>query len=357
MNNLFDKTILLLVCSILYISTEHETYMVTTILCSVILGTISFYIKKIKINILLQICFLLLCIMNHQFLYFSPVILYDMIFSKKHLDIKLEVFAFISFSFFIGMMLYKQLPLELLSFLFISCIFKYRTKQAEELKIHNNRLRDENYEKNSKLEDEKNSLINQQNSEINVAILNERNRIAREIHDEVGHVLSRAILQVGALKMTFKETEVTEQLEDVSKSLTTGMESIRKSVHDLHEESINLRSEVIKLVKNFTFCPIELEYEIDRNLTVQMKYAIISIIKESLANIIKHSNGNHVKIYLREHPALIQLIIHDNGTRFREKYTGHGMGLENIKMRVEVLNGNINITKDHGFKIFISMPV
>ena len=74
-----------------------------------------------------------------------------------------------------------------------------------------------------------------------------------------------------------------------------------------------------------------------------------------MSNIIKHSNATNVSIVLREHPALFQLIIKDNGTQSIYK-SDNGIGLKNISDRVFAFNGNVNISSDKGFRIFISIP-
>ena len=80
-----------------------------------------------------------------------------------------------------------------------------------------------------------------QDYEIYLATLKERNRIAREIHDNVGHMLTRSILQLGALSVINKDETVGEAINDLSGTLNTAMTSIRSSVHDLHDDSIALK--------------------------------------------------------------------------------------------------------------------
>ena len=77
-------------------------------------------------------------------------------------------------------------------------------------------------------------------NEVYMARLKERNRIAREIHDNVGHMITRVIVQLQALKIINKDPGVGEQLESVSQTLDLAMTSMRKSVHELHDESIDL---------------------------------------------------------------------------------------------------------------------
>ena len=86
-----------------------------------------------------------------------------------------------------------------------------------------------------------------------MATLKERNRIARDIHDNVGHLLSRSILQIGAAIIINKNEELNLNLNLIKDTLNEAMNSIRNSVHDLHDDSIDLQIEIQKLINNFSF--------------------------------------------------------------------------------------------------------
>lgn len=226
-----------------------------------------------------------------------------------------------------------------------------RWKQAED---DVRRIRDDGIERHMLLEHQNAEIIERQNYEINVATLRERNRIAREIHDNVGHMLTRAILQTGALKVIVKDDAVKGQLEGLGATLNTAMDNIRNSVHDLHDESVDMGRAVEEVIGNFPKLDVELDYDVKSNVSSEMKYSFISIVKEALNNTAKHSNGSKVKIILSEHPAFYQLIIADNGTDIPDNFTG-GMGISSIRERVKSLHGNININTEKGFRISISV--
>jgi len=234
-------------------------------------------------------------------------------------------------------------------------LLKYRTNSLNKIKKQYMMLRDTAKERSILLEKKNNELMEKQDYEINMATLNERNRIAMEIHDNVGHLLSRCLLQLGALMTINKDETFKESLSSIKDTLSQAMDSIRSSVHNLHEESINLESQIYSIVNSFDFCPVSLDYDITENVEKGLKYCFISIVKEALSNIIKHSNATEASVTLREHPALYQLIIQDNG-----KVTGYniddGIGLNNISERVRKYNGNMHINIENGFKIFISIP-
>ena len=139
----------------------------------------------------------------------------------------------------------------------------------------------------------------------------------------------------------------------MKETLTEAMDSIRSSVHDLHEESFDLEVELKSLIKQFTFCPVTFAYDMPKHPPKAIKYCFIAVVKEALSNVIRHSSGNQVKITLRDHPGFYQLVFSDNG---KVKEMGRGIGLENMADRVKALKGNINIGMTEGFQIFISIP-
>ena len=102
--------------------------------------------------------------------------------------------------------------------------------------------------------------------------MRERNRIAREIHDNVGHVLSRSILMTAACKTINKNDALDPLLGNLEESLNGAMNSIRSSVHDLHDDAVDLEDAIKGLVKDFTFCPVKLTYDMSRQIPREVKY-------------------------------------------------------------------------------------
>jgi signal transduction histidine kinase len=205
------------------------------------------------------------------------------------------------------------------------------------------------------LENQNKELLEKQDYEINLATLSERNRIARDIHDNVGHLLSRSILQIGALLAINKDEATKEGLASIKSTLSEAMDSIRASVHDLHEKAIDLQNEIEKLIHSFNFCPVKFHYEVETNIDKNIKHCFIAVTKEALSNLSKHSNATNASVIIREHPALYQLVIEDNGTECSYD-SENGIGVKNMTDRVAAVGGNINISTHKGFRIFISVP-
>ncbi|HBQ74681.1 MAG TPA: two-component sensor histidine kinase, partial [Erysipelotrichaceae bacterium] len=130
-------------------------------------------------------------------------------------------------------------------------------------------------------------LLVQQEQEIRIAILDERNRIAREIHDHVGHLLSSALLQIGAIQAIQKEDKLKEPLQNLRDTLSQGMDNVRSSVHDLHDDALDLQVTLQRLLKDYSFCDGTLEYDVLHPLSQQTIYHILAIVKESMNNTMK----------------------------------------------------------------------
>lgn len=213
--------------------------------------------------------------------------------------------------------------------------------------------RDKSVEHDILLEENNRQIIANQDNRIYMATLKERNRIAREIHDNVGHMLTRSILQAGAIKVINKDQKLAEPISNLQDTLTTAMTSIRTSVHDLHDDSIDLKSSIESLANDSESLNISIDYDMSAVIPRDIKYAFIGIIKEAINNTQKHSNGNSMLILLREHPGFYQLIISDNGTDIQINNTG--IGLSGMEERIKALNGTLKISVTNGFNIFVSV--
>lgn len=224
--------------------------------------------------------------------------------------------------------------------------------------------RDQSAEQWNALRAKNQELISRQDYEVELATLNERTRIAREIHDNVGHLLTRSILQVSALQVICREDEdLKEPLEMLRGTLGDAMDNIRSSVHDLHDDAVNLEMSLRALLDSFSFCPVIFNYEAGK-LPRAVVYCFLAVCKEALSNIARHSQATEASVSVAEHPGFYQLIIRDNGKgTAKSREAGHpegrvsqGIGLLNMRERVEALGGNFNLQFDGGCSIFISVP-
>lgn len=235
-----------------------------------------------------------------------------------------------------------------------SILLSFYCARIDSLQHELHQTRDDSKETTLALRERNQALIAKQDFEIHAATLSERNRIAREIHDNVGHMLTRSILQTGALKVINKEPTLEEPLSTLHDTLNTAMTSIRTSVHDLHDESVDLKSALLDIISPVENPTLRLEYDISKPVKREIKYAFIAIVKEAVNNIQKHSNASLGTIILREHPGFFHLQIEDNGTNI-SKTSDSGIGLSNMEERVLALGGRIRFSTENGFCIFITI--
>lgn len=107
---------------------------------------------------------------------------------------------------------------------------------------------------------------------------------------------------------------------------------------------------------------IAFTYDMSAAVPRNVKYCFLAITKESLANVVRHSNATRVSLYFCEHPGFYQMLVEDNGTDIKVKEAQiakaqvSGIGLSNMRERVEALGGTIAFLTDKGFEIRISVP-
>ena len=247
--------------------------------------------------------------------------------------------------------------------LILAAIFSVRTERSLKLAQKVIHLKDSSTELRLAMQKRQQDLLEKQDYEIHLATLQERNRIAREIHDNVGHMLSRSILQMGALQTIHKEEPLHGQLVAINDTLSQAMNNIRESVHDLHNESLDLKHALREVTDEFRDkYEIAFTYDMSAAVPRNVKYCLLAITKEALANVVRHSNATRVSLYFCEHPGFYQMLVEDNGTDIKVKEAQiakaqvSGIGLSNMRERVEVLGGTIAFLTDKGFEIRISVP-
>lgn len=350
--------IIIFFCSItLMLSMSYGTYAIIPICITIILVCLSIYFDKFIVKLLLYLIFCGLSVIIPQLSLFSPLIMYGF-FNTSYVYVCLIYLGIICYNYNYSNINIINLC-TIIPIMLISYLLKCRTDKYLDEREHFQKVReslDSNY---SKLNIINHELLEKQDYEVTNATLNERNRIAREIHDSVGHILSSSILQIAALTSITKDETVNEYLKNINQTLTDGMNSIRSSIHNIHNDSIDLNVKINELLNNFEFCKVEYNYDVQDDFSIKAKYAIIFIIKEALTNIIKHSNATLVKISITQNAAFYKIDIHDNGTNInsRQSELTHGMGTISMYDRISSLNGTINIMKNDGYRIYITFPI
>ena len=239
----------------------------------------------------------------------------------------------------------------------VALIMHFRISRLENAAEELRTLRDEITEKNMRLTEQNLRIAAAQDNEVHIATLKERNRIAREIHDNVGHMLTRSLLQTGALQIINKDEALREPLSELKNTLDGAMTSIRTSVHDLHDDSIDMKKTIEELAaavgEKFN---VTVEYDAGEHIPGDVKLCVAGVVKESVSNCAKHSDGDRLTVAFIEHPAFYRLLVEDNGHCTDDSGPG-GIGLTNMQDRAAAVGGNITFSRtDNGFRVFMTIP-
>lgn len=236
----------------------------------------------------------------------------------------------------------------------VSLILAYLFLKVAELDVVNKEIRDTNESQKIILTLKNQKLLERQNDEIHMTKLQERNRIARDIHDTIGHSLSRALLQTGAISAINQNEEMNPAIDALKETLSLSMNSIRNSIHDLKDDSIDLKTSMAKILEETEF-KTSFSYDVEGELPNDIKNCFLIVLKESITNTRRHSDATRITVTVAEHPAIYQLLVADNGTK-EPGQTDHGIGLQNINERVSELDGYCRMSYQGGFRTFITIP-
>lgn len=254
------------------------------------------------------------------------------------------------------LMIVKNLLETMNILLFISFIIVYIANQIQE---------NENIAKEL-------DMINQVNQELrNYAAItekigedNERKRLAREIHDTLGHALTGIAAGIDAcIAMIDIDPKVTkQQLFVVSKVVRQGIGDVRNSLNKLRPgalEEHGFQGAIEKMIEEFTSVSdlqIVLDYQIEKMDIENTKEDILfRIIQESITNAMRHGKATRIdiQIYIQEH--ILYLKIQDNGEGCEDIH--YGFGLKQMQERVGMINGEIYYDGHDGFLTVVKIPL
>lgn len=180
---------------------------------------------------------------------------------------------------------------------------------------------------------------------------NERKRLARDLHDGLGGILSVAKLHLKDLENLYKEENVTSsRFKNTFHALDTGMRELRRIAHHMMPESLmrsGLKTSIddfCKVIPGAHFDYIGKEKRLDTHLEI----LIYRCVYELVNNALKYAEATHIKVQMIVEDHLIALTVQDDGIGFEPENITPGAGLENIRNRVAAYNGLMNLYTSPG---------
>lgn len=192
----------------------------------------------------------------------------------------------------------------------------------------------------------------------------ERNRLAREIHDTLGHALTGIIAGIDACCMLIdlQPEEVKKHLAIIGDVARKGMKDVRRSVNALRPDALERLSleeaikQIIKDTRLLSNAEILLENRSDlSNLAEDENEAVYRTVQESITNSLRHGKADRIKISIDKVYNIITIKVVDNGIGCSE--IKKGFGLTHMAERLEMLNGSLNYSGEDGFTIIAKIPI
>ncbi|WP_078380512.1 sensor histidine kinase [Sutcliffiella halmapala] len=188
----------------------------------------------------------------------------------------------------------------------------------------------------------------------------ERQRIARDLHDTLGQKLSLIGLKSDlARKLIYKNPEQAKtELKDVQQTARTALNEVRKMVSQMR--GIRLKEEIVRVRQ--ILAAAEIEFTIDHDLPLKngslfLENILSMCLKEAVTNVVKHSKASSCHIHIEQIGMELCLTIKDNGIGIEEQQDlTKGSGLLGMKERLEFVNGTLEIIADEGTSIVIKVP-
>ena len=198
-----------------------------------------------------------------------------------------------------------------------------------------------------------------------LTLTQERNRLAREIHDGLGHYLTTINMQIKAAEAMLERDnqKARHMMADAEELSAQALVDVRNSVYALRideGENGSLEERVRKLISASNFRQMDIQFAIEGNqrpISPQVDLTLFRACQEGINNAMKHSDADLLSIQLDYNdPDSISLIISDNGSG-ADDIQG-GFGLIGIRERVKLLNGTVAVSTESGagFTISISIP-
>ena len=200
-----------------------------------------------------------------------------------------------------------------------------------------------------------------------IATQNERLRISRDLHDEMGHLLTALSLQLQICqKLTASDdkSRLIRQLEQAQQSTESLFSSVRHTVHGMRNgagakhSNTDLMSALEVLINDVESLTIKLRVNGDRPLlSFESTEAILFIVKECITNTLRHSSASSMIIGLTNNETELLILIEDNGGESTS--TSKGVGLLNIEERVQLLGGSVSMEflTGRGFVVQLRVPM
>ncbi|MDE6411445.1 MAG: sensor histidine kinase [Clostridia bacterium] len=197
-----------------------------------------------------------------------------------------------------------------------------------------------------------------------ITALEERQRIAKDIHDTAGHSITTVIMQTEAAKIAVDNNpdEAKKRITAANLQAKHALEELRESVHllsgNLKDSSLKEKLESI-ISESMEGTDIAIRYDLDDITLGDLKARLIlNTLKEGISNGLRHGNATAFYFELKEKDGRVEFLLSDNGAGMDAEQLKEGFGLAGMHRRAESLGGTVwfETEPDEGFEIHMTLP-
>ena len=373
MNRLFDKSIVLACCIAAAMGLAVDARLVAAFCLGVIatsLAEVAQGNRTRRASETASYVYIIAAVFVPPFVPLAPLAFYDIArrVRREHAWVALGIGSVFAFALIADLRTDALTARTLLLTAILSVaatLLSLRTAQLEREQQRMRRTHDELQERALALEARNRDLADRQDYEVELATLAERARIAREIHDNVGHQLTRASLQTEALRVVHaNEPRIAADFADVKRTVDEALQLVRTSVHSLNDNAVDLSVQldcIVEGARSDGGPQVELEV-LAEHAPANVANCFAAVLREALSNAMRHAHAKTITVRCMEHPSFYQLIVTDDGadaTPASSSNVVEGMGLASMRERVEALGGTFTAglrAGAPGWRVFATVP-
>lgn len=199
-----------------------------------------------------------------------------------------------------------------------------------------------------------------------LAVIEERNRLARDLHDSAKQKAFAALAQLGTVNGMIKSNPpVWKHLNEAENLVYEVIQELTFLIQEMYPVAL-MEKGLPTTVREYLFewenrneILVELVMSGERPLDLKVEQAVYRVIQESLANVARHSRASQVVVSLQYSPNLLEVVIADNGCGFDITKRMSGLGLRSIRERVESVGGEVQFESGngHGTRVSLHVPL
>ncbi|SDN26358.1 Signal transduction histidine kinase [Actinomyces ruminicola] len=250
-----------------------------------------------------------------------------------------------------------------------SALLAARTGQEDRARGALHRVRDDLHERVTALQEAQARLEAAQDHETRAAALSERTRIAREIHDGVGHLLTRLLFQMRAAQVSHRDApDVVADLTQMADTVDDALASMRASVHALADEGEDLAVALNRLANRSGIETVRVDCAPSEPPPVPVARCLVAVTREALTNAARHGRAVNASVTVTDFPGFWRLTVANDGVvpnrnqsrspteALEPDLLGAGLGLRSMSDRVESLGGSLRILSHPRFTVLATIP-